>query len=124
MNALVRGLMWPIISLLVVGGTHFIAEAVWPSLAAFITPPVVMPIHIIAGAWAGSGTVRAGGSFVHGLVAGAVLGLLPVALQLVGFGAILGRDADVVATTAVFGFFTILWGATLGSGYAQAQRAS
>ena len=82
MNVLVRGLMWPIISLLVVGGSHFVAEAVWPSLAAFITPPVVMPIHVAAGAWAGLATVRAGGTFVHGILAGAVLGLLPVALLL------------------------------------------
>jgi len=123
MNALIRGLTWPIASLLIVGGSHFIAEAAWPSLQALVTAPVVMPLHLVAGAWAGFATVRAGGSFVHGIVAGAVLGLLPVALQLVGFGLILGRPADVVTTAAVFGFFTILWGGVLGSGYAQPSRA-
>ena len=120
MNALVRGLTWPIIALLVVGGTHLLAEALRPQLQDLIGPAVVMPIYLVAGGWAAYATVRAGGTFVHGLVAGAVLGVLPLVLQVVGFGLILGRDADVVMTTGIFGLFAIFWGGVLGAGIATA----
>ncbi len=116
MTSLVRGLTWPIVTLLVVGGTHLVAEMLRPQLQELIGPAVVMPIHLVAGGWAGYATVRAGGTFVHGLIAGAILGLLPVALQLVGFGLILGRDADTTLSLAVFGLFTIFWGGALGAG--------
>jgi hypothetical protein len=123
MNPLIRGLTWPVIALLVVGGTHLVAEALRPELQEFIGPAVVMPIHLVAGGWAAYGTLRAGGTFVHGLVAGAILGLLPVALQLVGFGLILGRDPGVTTTTAIFGLITIFWGGALGAGIASAFEA-
>jgi hypothetical protein len=118
MNALVRGLTWPIIALLVVGGTHLLAEALRPQLQDLMGPAVVMPIYLVAGGWAAYATVRAGGTFVHGLVAGAVLGLLPLVLQIVGFGLILGRDGDVVMTTGIFGLVAIFWGGVLGTGVA------
>jgi hypothetical protein len=123
MTSLVRGLTWPIITLLIVGGTHLVAEMLRPQLQDLISPAVVMPIHLVAGGWAGYATVRAGGTFVHGLVAGAILGLLPVALQLVGFGLILGRHADVTMSLALFGLFTIFWGGALGAGIAASRDA-
>jgi hypothetical protein len=124
MNVLVRGLTWPIIALLLVGGTHFTAEAVRPELASVFTPATVMPVYLLVGLWAGSRTLAAGGSFVHGLVAGAVLGVLPVVLQLVGFGMILGREAEVTSLSAAFGFLGILWGGILGSGYAMSTQSA
>ena len=124
MNALVRGLTWPIVSLLIVGGTHFVAEAIRPELKDVIGPAVVIPIYLVVGAWAALRTIDAGGSFIHGLVAGAILGLLPVALQLVGFGVILGRDGAATVTAAAFGFLGILWGAAIGSGYAMSRPRS
>ena len=118
MNALVRGLTWPIVSLLIVGGTHLVAEMLRPELKDVIAPAVVMPLYLIAGAWAGFATVRAGGTFVHGIAAGAILGLLPLMLQIVGFGLILGRDGGVVLTSGVFGLIAIFWSGVLGSGFA------
>jgi hypothetical protein len=120
MNALVRGLTWPIIALLVVGGTHLVAEGLRPQLQDLVGTAVVMPIHLVAGGWAAYATVRAGGTFVYGLVAGAVLGLLPLVLQVVGFGLILGRDSDAVLTLGIFGLVTIFWGGALGAGIATA----
>lgn len=120
MNALVRGLTWPIIALLVIGGTHLVAEALRPQLHDLVGPAVVMPIYLVAGGWAAYATVRAGGTFVHGLVAGAVLGLLPLVLQLVGFGLILGGDGDAVTTVGIFGLVAIFWGGALGAGIATA----
>jgi hypothetical protein len=118
MSALVRGLTWPIASLLIIGGSHFVAEAVRPELHDLVGPAVTMPIYLVAGGWAGYGTHRAGGTFVHGLVAGAVLGLLPLMLQIVGFGALLGRDPGASLTSGLFGFAAIFWGASLGAGIA------
>lgn len=119
MNSLIRGLTWPIVTLLIVGGTHLIAEGLWPALQNLIGPAVVMPIHLVAGGWAAYATLRAGGTIVHGLVAGAILGTLPLVLQVVGFGMILGRDADASLTAGIFGLFTIFWGGALGAGIAQ-----
>ena len=118
MNSLMRGLMWPIVSLVVIGGTHLLAEAIRPALRDVFVPAVVMPVYLFVGACAAVRTVDAGGSFVYGAVAGAILGLLPVALQLVAFGAILGRDDSAVTSAAVLGFLGIFWGGLLGSGYA------
>ena len=118
MNALTRGLTWPVIALLIIGGSHLLAEGLRPELATSIVSAVVMPIYLVAGGWVGYGTVRAGGTFVHGLAGGAILGLMPVALQLVGFGVILGRDGALVATAGLFGLLAIFWGGVLGAGVA------
>jgi hypothetical protein len=123
MNALIRGLTWPIVSLLIVGGSHLIGEMARPELQQLITPAVVMPIYLVAGGWAGYATVRAGGTFGHGLVAGAILGLLPLMLQVVGFGLILGRDSSAVTTSGIFGLLAIFWAGAIGSGIAEAARA-
>lgn len=119
MQPLVRGLTWPVISLVVIGATHLVAEMVRPELHDVIGPAVVMPIYLVAGAWAAYATIRAGGSVGFGFVAGAILGMLPLALQFVGFGLILGRDPATVATSAVFGWLGVFWGGSLGSGLAQ-----
>jgi len=110
--------MWPVISLLLIGGTHFIGEFARPQMKDFVTPAVEMPLLLAAGAWAGFATVRAGGSYLLGFVAAAILGLLPAALQLIGFGMILGPDGALVTTAALFGFSAVLWGGFLGTGFA------
>ena len=120
MNPLIRGLTWPVISVLIVGATHLVIEALRPELQDLIGPAVLMPIHLVAGGWAGYATVRAGGTFVHGLVAGAIIGVLPLALNIVGFGLLLGRDSAAVLTIGIFGLFTMFWGGVLGAGIAQA----
>src|SRR5262245_17804818 len=123
-NALVRGLTWPVVSLLIIGGSHLLAEMARPSLQAVITPAVVMPSYLAVGAWGGYASARAGGNILVGLVGGAILGLLPAVLPLVGFGIILGRPSDVVATSAAFGFFAMFWGGAIGGGVAAAQTSA
>ena len=119
-NILVKCLMWPVAALLIIGGTHLAIEGVRPELQQLIGPAVVMPIHLVAGGWAAYMVLRSGGSFVLGLVAGAILGVLPLVLQVVGFGVILGRDSADVLTLGIFGLFTIFWGGVLGAGIAAA----
>ena len=118
MNSLIRGLTWPVISLLIVGGSHLVGELLRPELQQVIVAAVVMPVYLVGGGWTGYGTVRSGGTFVHGLVAGAILGLLPLMLQVVGFGLILGRDSGAVMTSGIFGLLAIFWAGALGSGIA------
>lgn len=120
MNAIVRAITWPIVTLLVIGGSHLVAEAIRPELHEAVTPAVAGPIYLIVGGWGGLMAVRAGGMFIHGLGAGAILGLLPAMLQLVGFGLILGRDSAGVTTSALFGFVAMIWGSSLGAGIASA----
>ena len=124
MGSITKGLVWPVIALLIIGGTHLVSELVRPQLAAAFIAPTVMPIHLVAGAWAAWATRRAGGDIVSGIVAAAILGVLPVALQYVGFGVILGRPSDEVTTSALFGFLTIAWGGVLGSGYVSSRDAT
>jgi hypothetical protein len=123
MQPLVRGLFWPVISLVVIGATHLVAELVRPELHDAIGPAVAMPIYLVAGAWAGISTIRAGGSAGHGFAAAAILGLLPAGLHLIGFGLILGRDTAAVTTAALFGWLGVFWGGSLGSGIASSRAA-
>ena len=118
MNALARAIAWPIVTLLVIGASHLAAEAIRPELHDLVGLAAVMPIYLAIGGWAGFSVVRAGGTFVHALVAGALLGLLPAMLQLVGFGVLLGRDGATVTTSALFGLAGMFWGGTIGGGVA------
>jgi hypothetical protein len=118
MNALTRGLAWPIVSLLIIGSSHLLAEMVRPALQTIFIPPVTMPVLLVIGGWTGVAVVRAGGTLIHGLLGAAVIGLFPVVLQLVGFGVILGRTWDTVVTTALYSFLAVFWGGAIGSGVA------
>lgn len=116
-SSLRAGLVWPIVSLLITGMWHMTVEAIWPDLRNFFVPTVLASILLPYGAWAGYRTANAGGGYVGAIVAGAILGLLPFGLQLVGFGVILGRGTDVGLLAGVFGFSMVLFGALIGGGY-------
>src|SRR5262245_17623332 len=90
-NLLVRVLMWPVAALLISGGVHFLLEAALPDLHTTYVPAVLGPLLLAYGAWVGFRTISMGGGFAAAVTAGAVLGLLPLMLNIVGFGVILGR---------------------------------
>ena len=121
MSRLTRVLTWPVISLLITGGLHFTLEAIWPDLKATFIPAVLAPLLLGYGAWVGYRMVSAGGSYVEAVVAGAILGLLPVVLDVVGFGVILGRGTTAGTLAAAFGFSMIVFGALLGGGVRASQ---
>jgi hypothetical protein len=116
-SALRAGLVWPIVSLLITGMWHFVVEAIWPDLRNAFVPAVLGPILLAYGAWAGYRTANAGGGYVGAIVAGAILGLLPLMLDIVGFGIILGRGTDAGLLGGVFGLSMVVFGALIGGGY-------
>ena len=122
MSSMTRAIAWPVVSLLVIGATHLGLEAIRPELHDVIGPPVVMPIYLVIGGWAAFGVARSGGGFVGGLIAAIALGSMPAALQLVGFGLLLGRDGGAVTTAALFGLAGLTWGGALGAGIASATQ--
>jgi hypothetical protein len=122
MSSMARAIAWPIVTLLVIGATHLGLEAIRPELHDVIGPPIVMPIYLVVGGWTAFGVARAGGGFVTGLLAAVALGLMPVALQIVGFGILLGRDGATVTTAALFGLAGVTWGGALGAGIASATQ--
>ena len=92
----VRVLRWSVISLVIIGITHFIAEIIWPGLKDIYQPPILAPF----------------------LLAGAILGLLPLMLQLFGFGILLGRGVPQAVLASEFGFAYVLYGSLIGGGFA------
>jgi hypothetical protein len=113
-----KTLKWPIISLLITGGFHFTIEAVLPDLKNLFVPPVLAPLLLAFGIWVGYKAVQFGGNYGPVILAGAILGLLPLMLEIFGFGMILGRGVSVGVLSGVFGFSMILFGSLIGGGFA------
>lgn len=113
-----RTLKWPVISLLITGGFHFTIEAVLPDLKNIFVPSVLAPLLLAFGIWVGYKTVRFGGNYGQVILAGAILGALPLLLQLFGFGMILGRGVTAGGLVGVFGFSMVLFGSLIGGGFA------
>ena len=120
----VTTLKWPVISLLITGGLHFTLEAVWPDLKTTFIPPVLAPLLLGYGAWVGYRAITNGGNYGHAVLAAAVLGLLPIVLDVVGFGILLGRGAHPGLMAGIFGFSFILFGSLIGSGFALSAAAA
>ena len=122
MDLYYRILKWPVISLLITGALHFAAEAAWPDLRNTFIPPVLAPILLAYGLWVGSVAIKAGGSYVGAIVAAALLGVLPIVLDVVGFGQVLERGFQAGVLAGVFAFATIIFGSLVGAGYALSGR--
>lgn len=115
-------LMWPVISLLITGGLHLTAEAIWPDLRNTFIPPTLAPLLLAYGLWVGYRTIDRGGTYVFAIVAAAILGILPIVLDVVGFGLILDRGTQAGTLAGVFGFGMILFGSLIGSGFALGRK--
>ncbi len=115
---LAKTLKWPVISLLIVGGTHFLAEIILPDLRNIFAPPVTAPLLLAFGIWVGFKRVQFGGNYGDALVAGAIIGLLPVIVEVFGFGILLNRGVAQGVLAGVFGFAMIFYGSLVGGGFA------
>jgi len=121
---LVKTLKWPVISLLITGSLHFLDEMIFPDLKNLFVPPVIGVILLSFGIWAGYKAVHFGGNFLQAIAAGAILGLLPIILDTLGFGLILGRGLSWGLLAGLFGFSVILFGSLIGSGFALSGNKS
>ena len=121
MGTLIRSLRWPVTALLITGALHFTAEAIRPDLRAVFTPATLGPILLVYGLWAGHDAARRAHGFGLAVVAGAILGLLPAALDTVGFGILLGRGLDAGAGAGAFGWLMIVFGSLAGGGVAMSR---
>ena len=119
---LIKTLKWPVVSLLLTGGFHFIIEAIWPDLKNIFIPPVLTPMLLAYGLWVGTRTVQNGGNLLNAMLAAAILGLLPIVLETFGFGMILGFGNPARFLVGVFAFSMILFGSLIGCGFAFAKR--
>jgi len=118
---MLRTLIWPVVALLITGMWHFTAEAVWPGLQDFFVPAVLAPLLLAYGLWAGYRAAQAGAGFLGAAVAGAVLGLLPLALDTLGFGVLLGRGLEHGLMAGVFGLSVVVFGALIGGGVVESR---
>ncbi len=124
MDLFYRTLKWPVVSLLITGAVHFTLEAIWPDLRNAFTPPALAPILLAYGLWVGYRAIEAAGTYVHAIVAAAILGILPIVLDVVGFGQILGRGTEAGVLSGVFSFAVILFGSLIGAGFALSARSA
>ena len=113
-----KTLKWPVIALLIAGAVHFTLEMILPDLRNVFVPSVVAPLLLAFGIWAGYRAVENGGNLGNAVLAGAILGILPVMLDVGGFGIILGRGVHEGVLAGVAGFSLILWGSLVGGGFA------
>lgn len=113
----VRALRWPVAALITTGMLHLIAEAVRPDLRNDFTPTTVGLLLLAYGLWIGWSVTTAGGSMGVAVTAGAIVGILPLALDVVGFGVLLGRGVDAGLTAGVFGFLIVVFGTLAGAAF-------
>ena len=76
------------------------------------------------GLWIGWSVTAAGGSIGVAVAAGAVVGILTLALDVVGFGILLGRGVDAGRTSGVLGFLVIVFGTLAGAAFGASRPAA
>jgi hypothetical protein len=124
MDLLYKTLKWPVVSLLITGGFHFIVEAIWPDLKTVYVAPVIAPLVLVFGLWVGYRSIQNGGTYLHAILAAAILGVLPIVLEIVGFGMILGHGTQAGILSGVFAFSYILFGSLIGAGFVLSREGS
>jgi hypothetical protein len=112
-----RILIWPVLTLVMTGVTQFTIEAIWPDLRNFFVPPTLAPLLLAYGAWVGYRAVMMGAGLVPALASGVILGLLPLGLDIIGFGIVLDRGVDQGVLSGVFGMAYIVFGTLFGIGF-------
>ena len=120
MKTLIKTLKWPLISLLITGGFHFVIEAVWPGLKNLFIAPALAPLLLAYGIWVGYTAIINGGNYFTAIIAAIILGILPLVLETFGFGMILGFEGR--ALVGIYAFGMILFGSLIGSGYVLSKK--
>ena len=121
---LARTIAWPVAALIATGMIHLGAEAARPDLRNAFTPNTIGPILLTYGLWIGWSLATRGASLGVAAVAGAAVGLLPLTLDVVGFGVLLGRGIDTGMTAGLFGLLVVFFGALAGGAFGESRRLS
>ena len=119
---IVDSLKWPVVALIVTGMVHLAAEALRPDLKNAFTPNTIGPILLAYGIWVGVRSIDGGVSLATAVAAGFIVGLLPLGLDVVGFGILLNRGVDAGLTAGVFGLLMVAFGSLIGAGFAASGR--
>lgn len=106
------------------GGLHFTIEAIWPDLKNIFIPPVLAPLLLAYGFWVGRRAIQGGGTYLHAILAAAILGILPIMLEVVGFGVILERGVQAGELAGIYGFAFIVFGSLIGAGFVLSGEAT
>ena len=113
-----KTLKYPIISAVIIGVLHLISEAILPDLKNYFQTPVVGLVLISLGIWVGCKAAQFSGKYLTVVIAGVILGILPLLLQIIGFGLLLGRGMTAGTLGGIFGFDMIVMGSVIGGGFA------
>lgn len=116
-----QAIRWPIAALIVTGTIHLLAEAVLPDLRDDFTPATIGPLLFAYGLWVGWAVINRGLQIGMAVAAGVVVGILPLALDVIGFGILLGRGIDAGVTAGAFGFLMVVFGSIVGAGFSVGQ---
>ncbi|MBI4180557.1 MAG: hypothetical protein HY528_01350 [Chloroflexi bacterium] len=114
----IKVLKFPVISAVIIGLLHLISEAIFPDLKGVFQPAVVATVLVPLGIWVGYKAVQFGGNYGSVIVVGLILGILPLFLQIVGFGLLLGRGMTAGVLGGIFGFDMVLFSSLIGGGFA------
>ena len=113
-----KTLKWSVISLLIVGSIHFVAEAIAPGLREVFVPLSSRRYCSCSASGLATRWCSSAGTTVMSRLAGVILGVLPAVLDVVGFGMILGRGLEYGMLAGTLGFGMILFDSLVGGGFA------
>ncbi|HLE95995.1 MAG TPA: hypothetical protein VI997_01385 [Candidatus Thermoplasmatota archaeon] len=117
-----KGLMWPVITVALVIAVFWLVEKAYAGAEAMIGIAGFAPGLTLIGAWGGWSLVRTGGGYWHGALAGIVLWLTCIVLDVVFFGVLSGAALGDVWGPFLAESSLLFFGALAGGGWAASER--
>jgi hypothetical protein len=116
-----KALKWPMISLAIAAVAHQITVIILPDLKPIFSPFTVGPLIVVPfGIVAGYKVVQFGGNYMHVMLVGILLSLVPWIAKII-FGSIGGAGVAEIVNESVFTMGMIFFGALIGGSFALSQ---
>jgi len=116
-----KALKWPMISLAIAAVAHQVTVLILPELKPIFSPFTVGPlIQVPFGIVAGYKIVKFGGKYMHVMLAGIILSLVPWIAKII-FGSIGGAGVAEIVNESVFTMGMIFFGALIGGSFALSE---
>ena len=119
---LIKTLKWPVVSLLITGGSSLCGRSHLARPKEHLHPGGPCPHVARLWRWVGYKAIHAGGNYLNAILGAVILGILPIVLETFGFGMILGFGVAARFLVGVFAFSMILFGSLIGSGFALSKE--